>query len=78
MTLQAEPEHVSKVAWFQRRVGRTRWVNVKRIQTRRRNLSVRFQARLPRGAQRVRLLIPQTPGYLRTTTRFVRVRGFGR
>jgi hypothetical protein len=78
MTLQAEPEHVSRVAWFQRRVGRTRWVNVKKLQTRRRNLSVRFRARLPRGVQRVRLLIPQTPGYLRTTTRFVRVRGFGR
>jgi hypothetical protein len=78
MTLQAEPEHVSRVAWFQRRVGRTRWVNVKKIQTRRRNLSVRFTARLPRGVQRVRILIPQTPGYLRTTTRFVRVRGFGR
>lgn len=78
MTMQAEPEHVSKVAWFQRRAGRTRWVNVKKIQTRRRNLSVRFRARLPRGVQRVRLLVPQTPGYLRTTTRFVRVRGFGR
>jgi hypothetical protein len=78
MTLQAEPEHVSKVAWFQRRVGRTRWVNVKKIQTRRRNLSARFRARLPRGVQRVRLVIPQTPGYLRATTRFVRVRGFGR
>jgi hypothetical protein len=78
MTMQAQPEHVSRVAWFQRRVGRTRWVNVKKLQTRRRNLSVRFTARLPRGVQRVRILLPQTPGYLRTTTRFVRVRGFGR
>lgn len=78
MTMQAQPEHVSKVAWFQRRVSRTRWVNVKKLQTRRRNLSVRFRARLPRGFQRVRILVPQTPGYLRATSRFARVRGFGR
>ena len=77
MTLQAEPDHVSKVAWFQRRVGANRWVNVKKVHTTRRNLSARFRVRLPRGMHRVRLFIPQTPGYLRTTSRFVRVRGFG-
>jgi hypothetical protein len=78
VTMQAEPEHVSKVVWFQRRVSRTRWVNVKKIHIRQRNLSARFTARLPRGVHRVRMFIPQTPGYLRTTSRFVRVRGFGR
>jgi hypothetical protein len=77
-TMQAQPEHVSKVAWFQRRVSRTRWVNVKKIQTTRRNLSRRFTATLPRGFQRVRIFIPQTPGYLRTTSRYVRVLGLGR
>lgn len=76
-TMQAQPGHVSRVVWFQRRV-RTRWVNVKKIQLRQRNLSARFTARLPRGFQRVRIFVPQTPGYLRTTSRFVPVRGFGR
>lgn len=78
VTMQAQPEHVSRVVWFQRRVSRTRWVNVKRIRLRQRNLSARFTARLPRGVQRVRIFVPQTPGYLRTTSRFARVRGFGR
>lgn len=77
-TMQAEPEHVSKVAWLQRRVTRTRWINVKKLQTVRRNLSARFRVRLPRGVHRVRIVTPQTPGYLRGTSRFVRVRGFGR
>jgi hypothetical protein len=77
-TMQAEPEHVSRIAWFQRRVSRTRWVTVKKLHTTRRNLSVRFRARLPRGFQRVRVLVPQTPGYLRTTSDFVRVLGLGR
>ena len=78
ITMQAQPEHVSRVVWFQRRATRMRWVNVKKIQLRQRNLSARFTARLPRGTQRVRILVPQTPGYLRTTSRFVRTRGFGR
>jgi hypothetical protein len=78
VTMAAEPEHVSKVVWFQRRVSRARWVNVKKIHIRQRNLSARFTARLPRGMQRVRLFIPQTPGYLRATSRFALVRGFGR
>jgi hypothetical protein len=78
VTMQAEREHVSKVVRFQRRVSRTRWANVKKIHIRRPNLSARFRARLPRGVQRVRILVPQTPGYLRTTSRFARVRGFGR
>lgn len=74
VTLSAQPAHVSRVVWFQRRVTRTRWANVKKIQLRARNLSAVFTARLPRGAQRVRMFIPQTPGYLRTTSRFVLVR----
>jgi hypothetical protein len=78
VTMQARREHVSKAVWFQRRVSRTRWTNVKKVHIRNRNLSARFTARLPRGVQRVRVFIPQTPGYLRTTSRFVRVRGFGR
>jgi hypothetical protein len=78
VTMAADREHVSKVVWFQRRVSRTRWVNVKKIHIRQRNLSARFTARLPRGPHRVRLFMPQTPGYLRTTSRFALVRGFGR
>lgn len=74
VTLQAQPEHVSRVVWFQRRITQTRWANVKKVQLRARNLSALFTARLPRGAQRVRIFIPQTPGYLRTTSRFVLVR----
>jgi hypothetical protein len=74
VTLQAQPEHVSRVVWFQRRVTRTRWANVRRVQLRRGNLSAVFTANLPSGTQRVRVFIPQTPGYLRTTSRFVLVR----
>jgi hypothetical protein len=73
VTMSAQPEHVSRVIWFQRRVSRSSWANVKRIQLRRRNLSARFTARLARGTHRVRIVVPQTPGYLRGTSRFVRV-----
>ncbi|HEX7255126.1 MAG TPA: hypothetical protein VF236_04295 [Gaiellaceae bacterium] len=73
MTMMAQPEHVSRVAWFQRRLTRTRWANVKKIQLRNRNLSARFTARLRPGAHRYRILVPATPGYLRATSRFVRV-----
>lgn len=73
VTMAAQPEHVSRVVWFQRRVTRTRWANVKRVQLRARNLSAQFTARLPRGTHRVRISVPQTPGYLRGTSRFVRV-----
>ena len=75
VTLQAQPAHVSRVVWFQRRVTRTRWANVKKVQLRARNLSAVFTANLPSGSQRVRVFIPQTPGYLRTTSAFVRVTG---
>ncbi|HYZ91447.1 MAG TPA: hypothetical protein VFA34_03525 [Actinomycetota bacterium] len=78
VTMRAQPEHVSRVVWFQRRTARAHWANVKKIHIRQRNLSARFTARLPRGFQRVRIFVPQTPGYLRGTSRFVRVRGFGR
>src|ERR687896_2281656 len=73
VTLSAQPGHVSRVVWFQRRVTRTRWANVRRVRLRARNLSAVFTARLPRGSQRVRMFIPQTPGYLRTTSRFMLV-----
>jgi hypothetical protein len=43
------------------------------VQLRNQNLSARFTARLPRGTHRVRIFVPATPGYLRTTSRFVRV-----
>ncbi|HEY7708307.1 MAG TPA: hypothetical protein VH968_14175 [Gaiellaceae bacterium] len=73
VTMMAQPEHVSRIVLFQRRLRGDRWATVKRIQLRNRNLSARFTARLPRGTQRVRILVPATPGYLRTTSRFVRV-----
>lgn len=74
VTMSAQPAHVSRVVWFQRRITRTRWANVKKVQLRARNLSALFTARLPRGSQRVRIFVPQTPGYLRTTSAFVLVR----
>jgi hypothetical protein len=74
VTAQAEPEHFSRVVWFQRRVSRTKWVNVKKVHLTRRNLSARFSARLPRSTQRVRIFVPQTPGYLRATSRFALIR----
>lgn len=73
LTMMAQPEHVSRVAWFQRRLRNNRWANVKKVQLRARNLSARFRVRLPRGTHRVRMFVPQTPGYLRSTSRFVRV-----
>jgi hypothetical protein len=76
-TMVARPEHASRVVWFQRRVG-TQWRTVKKVQLRGNRLSVRFTARLPRGLHRVRAFVPQTPGYLRATSRFVLVRGTGR
>jgi hypothetical protein len=77
-TMQAQPEHASRVIWFQRRVTASRWQTVKKIQLRGDRLGVRFTARLPRGIHRVRAFVPQTPGYLRATSAFVRVRGYGR
>jgi hypothetical protein len=73
VTMAAHPQHVSRVVWFQRRVTATRWTTVKKIQIRGRNLSATFTARLSRGTNRVRILVPQTPGYLRATSRFVKV-----
>ena len=73
VTMMAEPEHVSRVVIFQRRLQNGRWAKVKRVQLRNRNLSARFTARLPRGVHRVRIAVPQTPGYLGATSRFVRV-----
>jgi hypothetical protein len=78
VTIQARPEHASRVVWFQRRVTASRWQTVKKVRLPGNRLSVRFTARLPRGVHRVRASVPQTPGYLRGTSAFVRVRGFSR
>jgi hypothetical protein len=73
VTLMAQPEHVSRVVTFQRRMRNGRWARVKRVQLRALNLSARFSARLPRGVSRVRIAVPQTPGYLGATSAHVRV-----
>jgi len=74
VTMRAARAHASRVIWFQRRVTRTRWATVKRIRLRGTAMSARFRARLPRGTQRVRAFVPQTPGYLRATSAFILVR----
>lgn len=73
VTMMAQPEHVSRVVIFQRRLRSGRWAKVRSVRLRNRNLSARFTARLPRGVHRVRIAVPQTPGYLGTTSAFVRV-----
>ncbi len=73
VTLMAQPAHVSRVVTFQRRLRNGRWARVKRVQLRNRNLSARFTALLPRGVHRVRIAVPQTPGYLGATSAHVRV-----
>lgn len=73
VTMAARPEHVSRVVLFQRRISRTSWATVKRVRLRSSRLSATFTARIPRGTHRVRILVPQTPGYLRSTSAFVRV-----
>jgi hypothetical protein len=69
----ARPEHVSRVVLFQRRISRTSWATVRRVRLRSSTLRARFSARIPRGTHRVRILVPQTPGYLRATSAFVRI-----
>jgi hypothetical protein len=71
--MRADAQNASHIVWFQRRVNRTRWTTVKRVQFRR-GLTARFTARLPRGTRWVRAVTPQTPGYLRATSAFVRIR----
>ncbi len=44
VTMMAQPEHVSRVVIFQRRLRNDRWARVKRVQLRQRNLSARFTA----------------------------------
>ncbi len=73
VTVMAQPEHVSRVVTFQRQLRNGRWAKVKRVQLRNRNLSARFSARLPSGVNRVRIAVPQTPGYLGATSAHVRV-----
>lgn len=75
VTMMAQPAHVSRVVFMQRRIG-TRWFKVKKVQLRARNLSAQFRVDLPRGFHRVRIVVPQTPGYLVGTSAFVRVRGY--
>jgi hypothetical protein len=78
-TVAAHPAHVSRLLLFQRRVSGSDWATVKRVRLRAGRLGARFSARLPAGRlHRVRMFIPQTPGYLRATSRFVLVRGYGR
>jgi hypothetical protein len=71
--LQADAANASHVVWFQRRINRTKWTTVKRVQLRR-SQSARFTARVPRGTRWVRAFVPQTPGYLSATSAFVRIR----
>jgi hypothetical protein len=71
--MRAKAQNASHVVWFQRRINRTRWATVKRVRLNR-SLTARFTARLPRGARWVRAVAPQTPGYLRATSAFVRIR----
>ena len=73
VTMQAIPERVSHVVLFQRRVTPSRWRTVKRVRVATDNLTTVFTARLPRGVQRVRIVVPQTPGYLAGFSAFVRV-----
>jgi hypothetical protein len=73
VTMMAQPEHVSRVVTFQRQLRSGRWAKVKRVQLRNQNLSARFSARLPSGVNRVRIAVPQTPGYLGATSAHVRV-----
>lgn len=73
VTMNADPQNASRVVWFQRRVGRTKWVTVRRVKLRH-GLTARFTARVPRATRWVRAMTPQTPGYLRATSRFIRVR----
>jgi hypothetical protein len=74
VTMRAARAHVSRVVWFQRRTSRTSWKTVKRVRLRGTAMSARFTAPLPRGLHRVRAFVPQTPGYLRSTSDFVLVR----
>jgi hypothetical protein len=74
VSMRASRAHASRVVWFQRRISQASWKTVKRVRLRGTAMSARFTARLPRGAQRVRAFVPQTPGYLRATSDFVLVR----
>jgi hypothetical protein len=69
----ANAQNASHVVWIQRRINRTRWATVKRVRLSR-TLSARFTVRLPSGTRWVRASVPQTPGYLRTTSDFIRIR----
>jgi hypothetical protein len=61
----------SGVVWFQRRVTRTRWVSLKKYL----RAGGVFTVPLPRGTQRVRVMIPKTHGYLSATNSVLVVRG---
>ena len=70
--VRAQNTRVSRTVSFQRRITRTSWRTIKRVKLQS-DLQARFTARLPRGTSRVRILLPQKPGYLRATSAFVRV-----
>ena len=80
VTVGANPRHVSRVAFFQRRVTLTRWATVRRVRLRARSYleqpgrSAIFRVKLPRGTQRVRIVVPQAQGYLSATSRVALVR----
>ena len=71
--MRANAQNASHVVWFQRRINRTRWANLKRVRLSR-TLTARFTVRLPSGTRWVRASVPQTPGYLSATSDFGRIR----
>lgn len=68
----ANASKVARTVTFQRRVSASSWKTIKRVKIGAR-LQTRFTASLPRGTSRVRILVPQKPGYLRATSAFVKV-----
>jgi hypothetical protein len=70
--VRADASKVSRTVNFQRRVSASAWKTVKRVKIGA-SLQTRFTARLPVGTSRVRILVPQKPGYLQGTSAFVKV-----
>jgi hypothetical protein len=70
--LRGDAARVARTVIFQRRTSRTSWRRVKRVLIPA-SLQTRFTANLPRGSHQVRIFVPEKPGYLRTTSAFVRV-----
>lgn len=68
----ANAAKVARTVTFQRRTSATSWRTIKRVKLGA-SLQTRFTASLPRGTSRVRILVPQKPGYLQATSAFVKV-----